>query len=61
MVGSYRIAADGSITDVCLLFDDVLGKSAAGTCSGARHARRGESIGFFLVQNGAALYEAPAR
>lgn len=58
MVGSYRIAADGSIADVSLLFDDVLGESAAGSSMALGTPGAGEGIGFFLVQNGAAFYES---
>lgn len=57
MLGSYRIAADGTITDVGLLFDDVLAESAASGSVALGTPGAGESIGFFLVQNGAALYE----
>lgn len=58
MVGSYRIAADGSITDVSLLFDDVLDGSAAGSAMALGTPGAGESIGFFLIQNGAAFYDS---
>jgi hypothetical protein len=58
MVGSYRIAADGTITDVSMMFDDVLADSAAGGSVALGTPGIGESIGFFIVQNGAALYES---
>jgi serralysin len=58
MVGSYRIAADGTITDVGLLFSDVLAESAASSSVALGTPGAGESIGFFLVQDGAALYES---
>jgi serralysin len=58
MVGSYRIAADGTITDVSLLFDDVLEAATPGGDIALGTPGAGESIGFFLVQDGASVYEA---
>ena len=58
MIGSYRIAADGTITDVTMLYDDVLAGPAIGSSIALGTPAATDSIGFFLVQNGAATYES---
>ncbi len=60
MIGSYRIAADGTITDVSLLFDDVLDGTAIGTTRDLGTPGASESIGFFLIQDGRSAYETLA-
>lgn len=57
MIGTYRIAADGTITNVSLLFDDVLDTAAVGTTRDLGTPGASESIGFFLIQDGRSAYE----
>lgn len=49
-LGTYRVAADGTIGDVRLLFGDTL--AAAGQTADLGTPKNGETIGFFLVQDG---------
>lgn len=55
MLGTYRIAADGTIGEVRMLFADVLA-AEAGTTLSLGTPMLGESIGFFLIQDGARAY-----
>jgi Ca2+-binding RTX toxin-like protein len=55
--GSYKIAADGSVTDVRIVFANASAKGSGGTLdpgkSGADWAlKAGEALGFFIVSNG---------
>jgi len=56
MIGAYRIAADGAIADVALLFGNTLDPSAAGSSFDLGLPGAGESIGFFLVVDGFTAY-----
>jgi hypothetical protein len=57
MIGTYRIAADGSITDVSMLFDDVSDTQAIGTTRELGTPGAAQSIGFFLIQDGRSAYD----
>ncbi|MBR0670106.1 M10 family metallopeptidase [Neoroseomonas soli] len=56
MIGTYRIGADGSISDVTLLFQNTVDPMAVGRSVDLGQPEAAESIGFFLVQNGFAIY-----
>ena len=57
-VGSYRIAADGTITDVSILFDNAMDEAAVGSTLTLDTPLAGESIAFFLIQDGKRAYDA---
>ncbi len=57
-VGSYRIAADGTITDVSILFDNAMDSAAVGSTLNLGTPLEGESIAFFLIQDGKRAYDA---
>lgn len=54
-IGTYRIGADGTISDVSLLFGDVL-DTAAGTTAMLGTPGAAERIGFFMIRDGAGVY-----
>lgn len=51
-LGSYKIAADGTISDVQILFDNTLGVSAGARTVDLGTPEAGERVAFFLIQNG---------
>lgn len=53
-LGTYMIAADGTISDVRILFSNTLGASSASVNLGKPDAN--EKIGFFLIQDGFDAY-----
>ncbi|MBR0649708.1 DUF4114 domain-containing protein [Roseomonas terrae] len=54
-IGTYRIGADGTISDVSILFGDAQ-QADAGTALALGRPEAGESIGFFLIQDGQNVY-----
>lgn len=60
MLGSYRIGADGAITNVSLLYDNVMDEALLGTTFDLGTPGATESIGFFLIQDGARVYQTIA-
>ena len=57
MIGTYRLTAEGALADVSLLFDDLKDPKAIGTTIDLGTPAMGESIGFFLIQDGHTLYD----
>lgn len=57
-IGSYLLSADGSISSVSLLYRDVLDPDSAGMTIDLGTPASGQSIGFFLIQDGARAYDA---
>jgi len=53
-LGTYMIAADGTISDVRILFSNTLGAGSASVNLGKPDAN--EKIGFFLIQDGFDAY-----
>ena len=54
-LGVYKVAADGTISDVHILFDNTIATAAGATVDLGVPADN-QKIGFFLVQNGFGLY-----
>lgn len=57
MIGTYRLTAEGALADVSLLFDDLKDPKAIGATIDLGTPAMGESIGFFLIQDGHTLYD----
>ncbi|MBW6396966.1 DUF4114 domain-containing protein [Roseomonas sp. HJA6] len=57
-IGSYRIAPDGTISDVSILFGNASDDAMAGSTSFLGTPLAGESIAFFLIQDGDRAYGA---
>ncbi len=55
-LGYYKVAADGAIGDVHIVFSDTLSVQAGETPVDLGTPANGERIGFFLIQNGFNLY-----
>ena len=55
-LGVYKIKADGTISDVQILFDNTLDVAAAARSIDLGVAGNGERIGFFLIQDGFRAY-----
>lgn len=51
-LGTYKIAADGTISDVQILFDNTLNVSAGARTVDLGTPEAGERVAFFLIQNG---------
>ncbi|OYX01391.1 MAG: hypothetical protein B7Z15_19635, partial [Rhizobiales bacterium 32-66-8] len=58
MLGYYKIDVQGAIGDVELLYDNTLDRAALGQSIQIAAPGAGESIGFFLIQDGYDLYGA---
>ena len=56
MLGYYSLSADGSISDVHMLFDNTLAAASSGETLSLSTPTAGDQIGFFLVQDGYSLY-----
>ena len=55
-LGFYKVKADGSISDVHILFDNTLDVAASQRSVDLGAPANGERIGFFLIQNGFNTY-----
>ncbi|MDB5488082.1 MAG: hypothetical protein JWQ58_1797, partial [Reyranella sp.] len=51
-LGTYRVAADGTITDVHIVFANTLNVAPGAVTLGLGSPADGERIGFFLIQDG---------
>lgn len=57
-LGTYKVAADGTIHDVQVLFDNTLNVAAAARTVDLGTPADGERVAFFLIQNGFKAYGA---
>src|SRR6185295_18228730 len=57
-LGVYKIAADGTISDVHVLFANTLGVAASAKTVDLGTPANGERIGFFLIEDGFTKYGA---
>jgi hypothetical protein len=57
-LGTYKVAADGTIHDVHVLFSNTLDVPPGARTVDLGTPGDGESIGFFLIQNGSSVYGA---
>ena len=58
-LGFYKVAADGTISDVQVLFANTLNVAAAAKTVDLGVLGNGQHFGFFLIQDGANLFGAP--